>query len=87
MVKILFCFMRESFSCIYICVLCTGWLAAHTGQRHLIPRTGVTDSCEGLCGCPGSNRGSLEEQQVLFTAESEPQGRRHFHPAFCSNSL
>jgi hypothetical protein len=37
------------------------------------PGTGVTDSCELPCGCWEPNLSPLEEQPVLFPAESSLQ--------------
>jgi hypothetical protein len=34
---------------------------------------GVTDGCKLLCGCWDLNPGPLEEQLILFTAESSLQ--------------
>jgi hypothetical protein len=51
-----FCFMCGYFGNSYICYLGS-------------PGTGVTDSCELLCGCWLLNLSPLEKQSVLLTAE------------------
>lgn len=37
--------------------------------------TGITGTCEPLCGCWGSNLGPSKEQQVLFATEPSLQPR------------
>ena len=51
-----------------MCVTCVCWCCA--GQKGVGSHgTGVTDSCELLCGCWSLNLGPLQEKQVLLTAE------------------
>ena len=46
-----------------LCNLCAWHLKKALG----IPGTGVTDSCETVCGCWESNPGPLQEQVILPT--------------------
>ena len=52
-------------ACVSVHHVCAVPVEARRGCH--IPGTGVTDSCELLCGCWELNLGPLEEQRVLLT--------------------
>ena len=70
----------------YICVLsvCMSeqhlcpWCPWNPEEGVQLPRTGVTDGCELLCGCWETNPGPLQEQPLFLTAEPSLQASNVF---------
>jgi hypothetical protein len=62
--------------CMYVHHVCT--VPEETRRGVSSPGTGVTGSCELLCGCWGLNLGRLEEQTVLSITEPSLPPRDRF---------
>ena len=61
-------YMSVLSGCMYVHHMCA-WCLRRPEEGVGSPGTGAMDGCELPCGCWELNRGPLQEQQGLFTAE------------------